>query len=241
MMHSLKQGILLLCIAFILQGCASSGATRHAASEADKAYLQTDYAFNHPDASLRDTIQNTSQTTKGVVLGGITGALVGSMYSSSIGFLPGLAGGAIIGGAIGAYIDSYATLSDNLENRGVNVIVLGDQILIVIPSHLIFNPYSGTLRSQAYSTLDMIVQYINQFTNISVQVSGYSNPTDTGAVTGALSQQQADAVMRYLWKAGLNTRVLYAMGYGSYKPVSQDTDWSSDNNRIEITLEKLPV
>lgn len=223
-----------------LEGCASSGATRVAASEADKAYIDMDYSITHAGGSIRDTIQNTNQTTKGIVIGGIVGAALGSVYSS-IGVIPGLAGGAIIGGAIGAYYDAYATLQDRLENRGANIILLGDQVMIIIPSYLIFNENSAALRPQAYSTLDMVAEYVSKYPNISVKISGYTGATAPESINTVLSQQQADAVEKYLWKAGINTRVLYAAGYGSSYLITKNTpEWASDNNRIVITLEKLP-
>jgi flagellar motor protein MotB len=45
--------------------------------------------------------------------------------------------------------------------------------------------------------------------------------------------------VKYLWRAGINTRVLYAEGGGNTKPVTESGD--DANNRIEITLEKLPA
>ncbi len=235
--------IFLLITMLILQGCASSGATRGAASEADKAYLQADYAATHTNNSLRDTFQNTTQRAKGVILGGIAGAMIGGTYSSTFGgTLAGLAGGAIVGGAIGAYVDSYATPRDRLDNRGVNVIILGDQILLVLPSYIIFNENSATIRPPAYETLDQVAAFLSKYPNMTIQVAGYTSAMDSPAVSCALSQQQADVVAKYLWKAGLNTRLLYSIGMGGSKLVTANSyDWSSDNYRIEISLEKLPV
>lgn len=230
-----------LLSALITAGCASSGATRVAASEADKVYIGTDQSLTHMNGDLRDTIQNTNQTVKGVVIGGLAGAVAGSLYST-IGVIPGLAGGAIIGGAIGAYVDAYASAEDRLENRGIQVIQLGDQIKFVLPSYFIFNPYSAVLRPSAYSTLDQITDLISQYPNESVKVAAFTSTCMPGSVSLAVSQQQADAIVKYMTKRGINTRLIYAGGYGGTQLVSPDLpDWSSDNYRVEITLEKLPV
>ncbi len=235
-------GLIFLLVCF-LQGCASSDVSRGAASEADKAYLDADYAWSHADeGSVTDAYQNTSQTAKGVVAGGAVGAGVGS-FNSGIGVIPGLAVGAIFGGALGAYIDSHTTLTDKLENRGVKVIVLGDQILLVLPSVLMFNEMTPNIRAHAYSTLDLVAEFISHNPNMSVNVAAYTSASGyPEKVNLALTQQQSAAIARYLWIKGVNTRLLSAAGYGGGKLVTANKpDWNSDNFRVEITLEKLPV
>jgi intracellular multiplication protein IcmN len=232
--------LLLFCL---LQGCASSDLSRSAASEADKAHLDADYVWSHRESDgLTDTYQNSSQTSKGVVAGAAVGAGVGSLGSGS-NVIPGLAVGAIFGGALGAYIDSHTTLADKLENRGVKVIVLGDQVMLILPSVLLFNEMTANIRSHAYSTLDLAAQFVSQYPNMSVNVAAYTSGSGAPEkVNLALSQQQADAIVKYLWIKGINTRLLSAAGYGGGKLVTKDTpNWASENYRVEITLEKLPV
>ena len=193
-----------------LQGCASSDVSRGAASETDKAYLDADYALNHTDGSLSDAYQNSSQTTKGVVFGAAAGVGASSLHSG-ITFIPGLAIGAIFGGALGAYIDAHTTLTDKLENRGVKVIVLGDQVMLVLPSVLVFNDMTSNIRPHAYSTLDLVAAYISKYPNMSVNVAAYTSACGSPeAVNLALTQQQSTAVVKYLWSKGINTRLLSA-------------------------------
>lgn len=225
-----------------LQGCASSAASRGAASQADQAYLETDYAMRHfGDGGISEAYQNSSQTTKGVIIGGVVGAAAGSA-TSPIGGVAGLGLGAVFGGALGKYIDSHTTLADQLENRHVRVIELGDQIMIVINSTTIFYENTSNLRSDAYETLDLVAQYIGLNPNMSVKIAAYTSAAEPESITRSLTQQQADHVMKYLWNRHINTRLLYAEGMGGSKLVMANVaDWSSDNYRVEITLEKLPV
>lgn len=229
-------------ILFSLQGCASSAASRGAASSADQAYLETDYALRHfSDSDISSAYQNSSQTAKGVVIGGVVGAAAGSA-TSAIGGVAGFGLGAIFGGALGKYIDSHTTLADKLENRHVRVIELGDQILIVINSTTLFYQNTSNIRSDAYETLDLVSQYISHYPNMSVKIAAYTSAAEPERVSRPLSAQQADNVMKYLWNRHINTRLLYAEGGGGSKLVTANTaNWSSDNYRVEITLEKLPV
>lgn len=231
-----------LFLVVFLAGCASSDVSRNSASDVDHGVQGTKNVFSDMTSSnIADSYQNSTQTTKGVILGGTTGAVTGA-FSSGIGVIPGAAAGMILGGSYGAYIDSKTTLRDKLENRGIVIAILGDQILIMAPSSRIFNDMSSNIKPSAYSTLDMIAQYINQFRNMMVKISAYTDDSGAKSVDLALSKQQATHVAKLLAGYGVNTRLLYAEGYGGSNLVQKSSlQWDgSDNYRIEITLEKLP-
>lgn len=238
----IKKIVIVILFCAFLQSCASSDVSRGAANEIDQAHLQTnDMIRNAGQGSLINEYQNTSQTTKGVVLGGAIGAAAGH---SSVGLLPGLLGGAIFGGALGAYIDAHTTLIDKLENRGVRVYVLGDQVMLVLSSATFFQRLTPVLRPESYSTLDQIAELISGYPNMMVKISAYATMAGPQQINRALSQQQADVIAKYLWRKGINTRMLYSAGYGDTHRVvvnEDDDSIASDNYRVEITLEKLPV
>lgn len=240
--------LLLLSFLFFFTGCASSEVARSSASGVDKTVQGSRDLYNSAtsDGDIATSYQNTSQTTKGALIGGSVGVVAGAM-SSKLGMLPGAALGAVIGAGFGAYIDAHTTLEDRLENRGVSVVTLGDQVLIVIASSRLFPPASAELKPQAYSTLDMVAQYINRYDKTLVRISAYTNPIGPSDVNTALSREQAHSVEKYLLETGMDARVIYAEGYGGTHLVENCSDtcsetWdSSDNYRIEITMEKLDV
>lgn len=225
-----------------LQGCASSDAARGAAYEADKAYLQTDYSARHfTDTGFSETYQNTSQLTKGVLIGGVLGAATGSV-TPAMGSLAGFGLGVIIGGALGKYIDSHTTLADKLENRHVQVILLGDHVMIVLPSSVLFYQNTPNIRADAYETLGLISQLIGSYPNMTVKVTAYTSAAIPDSVALSLSEQQAQNVAKFFWQNDINTRLLSAEGAGGSNLVTANiADWGSDNYRVEITLEKLPA
>lgn len=233
--------ITLFC--FILTSCAASDASRDTAANIDLGVQNAKNLVNGvANGNIADSYQNTSQTAKGALIGGAAGAITGA-FSSGIGVIPGTATGLIFGAAYGSYIDSQTNFDDQLENRGANIVVLGDQILIVLPSARIFNPYTAEIKPSAYSTLGMVAHYINRYTKMLVKVAAYTNDTGSERVDLALSEQQAQNVAKILSASGVNTRLLYAAGYGGTRLVTKNSlDWDeSDNYRIEITLEKLYV
>lgn len=244
MLIQIKKTLLILMpCCLILFGCASSNITRDASANVDlgiqNARNLADRAIN---GNIADTYQNLNQKTKSAIIGGVAGAITGAL-TPVVGVLPGTAAGLILGASYGSYIDANASLEDRLENRGVNLIVLGDQILIIIPSARIFNAMTAHIKPDAYSTLSMVVEYINRYTKMLVKISTYTNATGSEEVDLALSNEQAQSLEKFLLATGLDTRLIYACGYGGTRLVSRNTlDWdSSDNYRVEITLEKLYV
>lgn len=236
-----KIWVFILLIA-LLQGCASSDVSRDASGQIQKTYQNASSAYNSDSVSVAESYQGSSQTSKGVIIGGATGAIVGGIASGWSGVLPGMAGGAIFGGALGAYIDSKASLADQIINRDNKVIVLGDQILIILPSKHLFLEGTSVLQPYAYKTLDLVSQLISGYPNISVKVVAYTGTNGPERISRSLTQEQANSVIKYLWNTNINTRLLYAEGGDGDRPVTAtNSDWDGANYRVEITLEKLPV
>lgn len=240
-LHLLKFNlcILPLIISLLLSGCAASNISRNAQNGVDFGMCNA-RSLVCGDFDPLEAYQNSSQTTKGILLGGATGAVAGGLASSEVGVLPGLAIGAILGGALGAFIDANTTLLDRLENRGAKVIILGDQVLIVIPSARVFCGMSSCISCKAYPLLDATAQFLRCCTTkISVTIGAHSGSSDCDRVSRAVTVEQANSLVRYFWARGVNTRLLVGIGYGGSQPVSC-SDWGS-NYRIEIRLENLPT
>lgn len=234
--------IAILITSLFLVSCAASEVTRDVSSGIDMGLQNSsDLAEGAAEGSISDSYQNSTQEAKGAVIGGIAGGVVGAA-TTGIGTLQGTAIGLILGAAYGKYIDSTTTLEDRLINRGVNIIILGDQVLIVIPSARLFFDYSAQIKPSSYSTLDMVTCFMNRYVKTLVKIKAYTADTCTPRVSKSLSKHQADNVMRYFEANGLGARMLYAYGAdGSDLVVSNCLGWDSDNYRIEITFEKLYV
>lgn len=234
---------LLVFIFFLfLIGCASSDLSRGAACQFDTAYDNfTHDTCNLGNGDISDVYQNSCQAAKGVIIGGVAGGVVGGL-TNSVGAVVGAASGAILGGALGAYIDAHSTLVDKLENRGVKVFVLGDQVKIIILSNQLFCCMTPNIRYDAYSTLDLVSCLIGRYLNMAVEVAAYTNAMGNARFNFEISKQQADSVAKYLWKRGVRTRMLYSVGRGGTELVARNgCDWcEGPNYRIEITFEKLP-
>src|SRR5262249_19876005 len=156
--------LFLILFPLLLSSCASSIVARDTAANVDMGVMNAhNLVARATSGNITDTYQNSSQRAKGVVLGGAAGASIGAL-SSGIGVVPGAAIGALMGGSYGTYIDTHTSVEDQLVNRGANIIILGDQILIVIPSARIFNAMTSDIKPDSYSTLKLVAAFINRYT-----------------------------------------------------------------------------
>ena len=236
--HYLRTIILIFCCLHLL-ACASSEVTRDVTAGIDLGRRNADRLAS--GGNIADTYQNTNQATKGALIGGAAGALLGAAHSG-VGILPGTAVGAIMGASYGMYFDTQATLEDELKNRGANIVILGDQVLIVLPSARIFNAMTATIKPEAFSTLELVACFMNRYRKMLVTVSAFTNDLGSSRISLALSRHQAEKVARYLHIAGADARILYSQGYGGTHLVTHNSgDWDSENYRIEIAFEKLDI
>lgn len=123
-----------------------------------------------------------------------------------------------------------------LNEQGIDVINLGETRNIIIASDRLFIPGSANLNADYARYLKIIAQLINKYDTTSISVSAYSS--QSGAVASALTEKQAQKVMGFLKKEGVDTRLLYAKGYGNLYPVAIASGKNSQkNNRIEIKFQ----
>jgi flagellar motor protein MotB len=236
---SAKSFFMLSFLLSMLTACASSSFTDSSANHVDAVYRDTTHFVSHIGDNSLAAYPNTSGIVQGAAAGSLIGAgTIGFTSGTTGGALMGGAGGAIIGGIIGAFIANNATYIQQLENRGAKVLVLGDHVMIVIPSVQVFRPMTPTMYPQAGDTFDLIAKMVSSYTTMSIKVAAYTDGEGLDTVLKALSQQQAETVVKYLWPR-VNTRLLYGVGYGNENHLTKPG--GAANARIEITLEKLPV
>jgi intracellular multiplication protein IcmN len=185
-------------------------------------------------SSLWDGHPPPRPTTAGAIIGTAGGlAIAGTPIGAAI--------GGVWGAAIGGIIASKQTLVDNLIYNGVQVIQVGDEVEIILPSNKFFFPDSANLNPTYGPILDKVAELIRSFDKVNVKVAAYRDNSDPWQRSLALSKLQAKKVANYLWKRGIDARLLYAIGYGQEMPIaSNDTlKGRTMNRRVEITLRKV--
>lgn len=177
----------------------------------------------------------------GTAIGAAGGAIVGGV--SNVGAGRASLIGAAAGLTIGAYLDSKRTLVQKLESQDVQVVMIGDNVLLILPTDKFFVNNTPQLNARAKGTLCYVIRFINGLEKIDVKIAGYTDCTEPCRRDNvAISKAMADNLASYLWSHGLDARVLYTNGCGSCDPIATNTTPSgrAKNRRIEITLRQLP-
>ncbi len=131
----------------------------------------------------------------------------------------------------------------HLEKRGVKIITIGQDYLISIPAVLLFTDQSSQLTWQSYDILNEVVVFLKQFRKITVHVTSYSMRYLAVRREKSLTLARANVVANYLWSQGINSRLIFAAGVGSDKPIIAFPAGGdrSMNSRIEITFRDVII
>jgi OmpA-OmpF porin, OOP family len=116
-----------------------------------------------------------------------------------------------------------------------------DQITEAISSKsykIEFETGSANIKSGSYKLLDEIFESAVVAEGLKLGVYGHTDNQGSNDINVPLSQKRADAVRSYLLKKGLKQTQIEAKGYGSEKPVADNSTEAgrSKNRRVEIVL-----
>lgn len=134
------------------------------------------------------------------------------------------------------------TLIQKLQDKHINVLVVGEQMSLILPADEFFQPCSPAIKANAYSALNDVASLIRHYPKTSLVITGYTDNLGSSQRNMALSTQRARATADYLWSQDIDTRLLYTEGKGSDDPLANNKflkgrQW---NRRIEITFQLLP-
>jgi outer membrane protein OmpA-like peptidoglycan-associated protein len=104
--------------------------------------------------------------------------------------------------------------------------------------HIEFETGSAVIRAGSYKMLDEIFQSAVVAEGLKIGVSGHTDNNGSDEVNGPLSERRAGAVRDYLVQRGLKETRIETRGFGSTKPVADNTTEAgrSRNRRVEIVL-----
>lgn len=121
----------------------------------------------------------------------------------------------------------------------IQVIQSPYHIRVVLYNDLCFQ-YNAQLTPTCARQLLRAMHTMKQYGNGLVQVVGYSDDIYDSQTANALSQQQANTVVSFLWAHGIETGRLQATGFGKHDPIASQRSLkgSAANRRVEITLVK---
>jgi outer membrane protein OmpA-like peptidoglycan-associated protein len=139
-----------------------------------------------------------------------------------------------------AYMAELETeLRQQTAGIGVDIIRVGNGILIRIPAALTFDAGSSSVKPQFEATLLEISRTVRTRSQTFVDVLAHTDTTGTPQVNQALSDKRASAVATYLGRHGVAKARIASKGYGEiaplYNPDTTETQKAA-NRRVEIRL-----
>lgn len=177
----------------------------------------------------------------GIVVGAVTGATLGA-FTGVVSAPAAAVLGGITGGAIGHYLAARDTLFTDLDRDHLQLVRIGEEYMIYLPSDVYFYNNSTHLNESFYPALNNIAKFINQHETELIKIAGYTDNIGNQTRNVALSRQQAQNIMNYLSRKGLNARMMYSTGYGDEFPVARNDyeEGRASNRRIQITFRAIP-
>lgn len=101
-----------------------------------------------------------------------------------------------------------------------------------ITAKVFFDFAQATLRSESNRTIDELVEYMERFPKLRIEIQGHTDNLGAEDYNQRLSENRAKAVMQALLDRGVESKRLRARGFGMSQPVAgNDTEEGRQKNR----------
>lgn len=191
--------------------------------------------------------EKTSSATKGALIGAAAGVVVGLISGDDAverrqRALVGAGVGGLAGGLIGNYMDRQEMeLRAQLEQTGVSVTRIGDQITLNMPSNITFATDSSNINPAFYDVLGSVALVVNKYDQTIIEVAGHTDSDGSVEYNQALSERRAESVAAYLRGQQVMGQRIITLGQGELRPVADNSTAAGKqaNRRVELTLVPL--
>ncbi|MFA6570128.1 MAG: OmpA family protein [Bacteroidota bacterium] len=149
--------------------------------------------------------------------------------------------------------EGYISVNQNVnlknlnENKkiSINIKLISEESLItgtdtLVLNNIFFDHDSYELKSESYSELDRLMDFIKNRTKKIIQISGHTDSDGERYYNQKLSLNRAQAVVDYLVSKGIKKTNIRAKGFGPDKPVAtnESEDGKAKNRRVEFNIVK---
>jgi outer membrane protein OmpA-like peptidoglycan-associated protein len=99
-------------------------------------------------------------------------------------------------------------------------------------NHINFATGSANLTPESTTELSLIIDALNKYPTLNVEVSGHTDNVGEAAKNKTLSEARAKAVEDFVEKHGIDTKRISSVGFGDSKPIADSgTDAGRQLNR----------
>lgn len=113
-----------------------------------------------------------------------------------------------------------------------------EEFIINVGRRVYFSNGSSTVSDEAMMTIEKQAKWLIANKKWFAKIQGHADDTGTEAAQKTLSAKRANAVMAALVKNGVNSKRLWAKGYGIERPVTNcdEITCKSQNRRVVVNL-----
>lgn len=120
-------------------------------------------------------------------------------------------------------------------------IVANDSLFVgktIILKNIFFDYDKSTLLQQSYKELKELVEVLNKYPKMKIEVGGHTDGRGTHDYNLRLSESRAKEVVDYLISKGIDSRRLQYKGYGKTQPIDSNNteEGRSRNRRVEFKI-----
>jgi outer membrane protein OmpA-like peptidoglycan-associated protein len=118
-----------------------------------------------------------------------------------------------------------------------------DRGLIVTLGDVLFDTGKASLKAGATSNLNKLVAFLNEYSDRTVLIEGYTDSVGSEDYNQGLSERRADSVKSYLAGQGIGSIRLSASGKGESDPVATNDSAAGrqQNRRVEVIISNPPA
>ncbi len=136
--------------------------------------------------------------------------------------------------------DDCPDIAGVAENQGCprraysGVTVTEKELRLATP--IVFEKGAALIRSVSFPELDVVRKVLADWQHMTIEIGGHTDSQGDDARNLKLSQEQAEAVRRYLVERGIEGSRLTARGYGETRPIESNStsQGRAINRRIEL-------
>ena len=114
----------------------------------------------------------------------------------------------------------------------------GCTIISVVLDDVQFELNSSELTPDSSASLDKVVNAMNEYPDLQIEVQAHSDSMGAEAYNQSLSEKRASSVRDYLIGAGIAANRIEAKGYGESKPIADNStsEGRAKNRRVELKV-----
>jgi Outer membrane protein and related peptidoglycan-associated (lipo)proteins len=101
-----------------------------------------------------------------------------------------------------------------------------------------FETGKSTLKPQSFRSLNALVDFLNEYPNVIVEIGGHTDNTGSAAINEKISNLRAKAVADYVVSMGIPASRITSKGYSFNKPKASNATATgrAQNRRVEFTI-----